>query len=167
MDLTWQLWKFSHEEQCCHSKQIENPRLGNKKNKKTQGQISIRFRKISGKNRTFPEKKQTFPEKMFFLSAKIFWYDLFFSEPLWFPNFLPWFLKFWPFFEKNVLLSAKNNNKNVFLGQFKKNQEKPKVLSKTLEKTQGPQKKTKNPILLRKTQDLGRKPKQWQRCWLG
>ena len=32
-----------------------------KKTKKTQGQISIRFRKISGKNRTFPVKSQTFP----------------------------------------------------------------------------------------------------------
>jgi len=32
-----------------------------KKPKKTQGQISIRFRKIPGKNRTFPEKSQTFP----------------------------------------------------------------------------------------------------------
>jgi len=51
-------------------KKIENPRLGNKKTKKTQGQISIRFRKISGKNRTFPEKKQTFPEKMSFYPPK-------------------------------------------------------------------------------------------------
>ena len=49
-----------------------------------------------------------------------------------------------------------------FLANLKK-KEKPKVLSKTLEKTQGPQKKPKNPRLLRKTQDIGRKPKQWQR----
>src|SRR6218665_3187651 len=51
-------------------KKIENPRLGNNKPKKTQGQISIRFRKISGKNRTFPEKKQIFPEKKSFYPSK-------------------------------------------------------------------------------------------------
>jgi len=32
-----------------------------KKTKKTQGQIFIPFRQISGKNRTFSEKNQTFP----------------------------------------------------------------------------------------------------------
>jgi len=51
------------------------------KPKKTQGQISIRFRKISGKNRTFPEKNQTFPQKNVFLSAKIS-DGLFFSHRL-------------------------------------------------------------------------------------
>jgi len=60
-------------------KKIENPRLGNKKPKKTQGQISIRFRKIFGKNRTFPEKKQTFPEEMSFYPPK-FSDDFFFSH---------------------------------------------------------------------------------------
>src|SRR6218665_979898 len=40
------------------------------KPKKTQGQISIHFREIFGKNRTFPEKKQTFPEKMSFFPPK-------------------------------------------------------------------------------------------------
>ena len=43
--------------------------------------------------------------------------------------------------------------------------EKPKVFQKTLEQTQGPQKKPKNPRFDRKTQDLGRKLKGWQR-WL-
>ena len=42
---------------------------------------------------------------------------------------------------------------NVFSGKFKKNQEKPKVLSKTLDKTQGPQ---KNP----RTQDCFGKPRE-------
>src|SRR6218665_3088158 len=69
---------LSSDIQSCHSKKIENPRLGNKK---TQGQIFIRFRKISGKNRTFPEKKQTFPEKMSFYPPK-FSDDLFFSHRL-------------------------------------------------------------------------------------
>src|SRR6218665_1059562 len=64
--------------QCCHSKKIENPRLGNKKTKKTQGQISIRFRKISGKNRTtFSEKSKLFLKKCLF-SAKIFFVVFFF-----------------------------------------------------------------------------------------
>src|SRR6218665_3626296 len=53
--------------QCCHSKKIENPRLGNKKPKKTQGQISIRFRNISGKNLTFPEKSKLFLKKCLFI----------------------------------------------------------------------------------------------------
>src|SRR6218665_393417 len=45
--------------------------------------------------------------------------------------------------------------------------EKPKVFLSTLEKTQGPQKKTKNPRWNRKTQGLGRNPKEWQRCrWM-
>ena len=45
-----------------------------------------------------------------------------------------------------------------------KNQEKPKVFGKTLEKTQGLQEKSKNQRFDRKTQDFGRKPKEWQRC---
>src|SRR6218665_1854106 len=49
-----------------------------------------------------------------------------------------------------------------------------RLILKKPRKTQGPfenprknprpSKKPKNPRLLRKTQDLGRKPKQWQRC---
>src|SRR6218665_892583 len=74
--------------QRCHSKQIENPRMGNTKPKKTQGQISIRFRKISGKNRTFPEKNQTFPEKMSFYSPK-FLMTFFLVIASDFQNFLP------------------------------------------------------------------------------
>jgi len=42
---------------------------------------------------------------------------------------------------------------------------KPKLFEKTLEKTQGTQKKTQEPKIGSKTQDLGRKPKGWQRCW--
>ena len=60
----------SRHNQCCHSKKIENPRLANKKTKKTQGQISIRFRKIPGKNRTFPEKAKLFLKKMSFYPSK-------------------------------------------------------------------------------------------------
>ena len=52
-----------------------------------------------------------------------------------------------------------------FSVKYEKNQEKPKLLEKNLEKTQGSQKKPKNLRLVRKTQDLGRKPKGWQRWW--
>ena len=93
-------------------------------------------------------------------------------------NFYTFSDNFWKkatLFLKNVSSSAKISDDlffsrddsdfeiNVFSGKLKKNQEKPKVLSKTLEKTQGPQKKTQEPKIVRKTQDLGRKPKQWQR----
>ena len=39
--------------------------------------------------------------------------------------------------------------------------EKPPAGWKTLEETQGPQEKPKNPRFNRKPQDLGRKPKEW------
>jgi len=50
------------------------------------------------------------------------------------------------------------------LARCEKTQENPKVFQKTLEKTQGPQEKTQEPKIRSKTQDLGRKPKEWQRC---
>src|SRR6218665_1996096 len=40
------------------------------KPKKTQGQISIHFREIFGKNRTFPEKSKLFLKKMSFYPPK-------------------------------------------------------------------------------------------------
>src|SRR6218665_582436 len=135
-----------------------------KKPKKTQGQISIPFRQIFGENRTFPGKNQTFPKKNIFLSAKIS-DDLFLVITFDFLIFYPDFSNFYYFSHKMSDFLQKTNKINVFSGRLKKNQEKPEVLSKTLEKTQGPQKKPKNPRLLRKTQDLGRKPKQWQR-WM-
>ena len=117
-----------------------------KKTKKTQGQISIRFRKISGKNRTLPEKKQTF-----LVIASDF------------QIFYPDFTDFHHFSPKMSYFLQKTTTKMYFRANLKKTQKSPR---KTLEKTQGPQKKTKNPRLLRKTQHLGRKPKQWQR-WFG
>ena len=42
-----------------------------------------------------------------------------------------------------------------------KNPRKTEGVWKTLEKTQGPQEKPKNPRLDQKTQDFGRKPKEW------
>jgi len=42
--------------------------------------------------------------------------------------------------------------------------EKPNVLEKKPRKTQGPQEKPQEPKIWSKTQDLGRKPKEWQRC---
>src|SRR6218665_546138 len=141
--------------QCCHSKKIENPRLGNNKPKKTQGQISIRFRKISGKNRTFPEKKQTFPKKVF-LSAKIS-DDFFLVIASDFQIFYPDFSNFYHFSPKMSDFLQKTTKINVFSGKFKKNQEKPKVLSKTLEKTQGPQKKPQEPKI------ASENPRSWEK----
>ena len=47
---------------------------------------------------------------------------------------------------------------------MKKPQEKPKLFEKTLEKPKALRKKPKNTRFDRKPQDLGRKPKEWQRC---
>src|SRR6218665_1596406 len=80
-----------------------------------------------------------------------------------FQIFYPHFSNFDHFKPKMSYFLQKTTNKMYFRANFKKNQGKPKVLSKTLEKTQCPQKKNKNPRLLRKTQVVGRKPKQWQR----
>ena len=51
------------------------------KTKKAQGQISILFRQIFWKNRTFPEKSKLFLKKMSFYPSK-FSDDLFFSHRL-------------------------------------------------------------------------------------
>src|SRR6218665_3447759 len=53
-----------------------------------------------------------------------------------------------------------------FLVKCEKKTRKTQGLLKNLEKTQDPQKKPKHPRFDRKTQDLGRKPKGWQRCVL-
>jgi len=77
-------------DQCCHSQKIENPRLSNKKPKKTQGQISIRFQTISWKKSHFSwKKKQTSPKTNFLSSAKISDDLFFFSRRLSFQNFSP------------------------------------------------------------------------------
>src|SRR6218665_2451144 len=55
--------------------------------------------------------------------------------------------------------------KKCIFGLILKNPRKTQGPFENPRKTQGPQKKPKNPRLLRKTQDLGRKPKQWQRCF--
>src|SRR6218665_1903760 len=43
--------------QCCHSKQIENPRRATEK---TPGKPQVKFVQILGKNRTFPRENRTF-----------------------------------------------------------------------------------------------------------
>src|SRR6218665_1995181 len=50
---------------------MKNPRWPNKKTKKTQGEISIRFLQILGKDRLFPGKKPTSREKIPFYPLKI------------------------------------------------------------------------------------------------
>src|SRR6218665_1531947 len=81
---------------------------------KTQGQISIRFRKISGKNRIFPEKKQTFPEKMSFYPPK-FSDDFFLVTASDFQIFYPDFSNFEHFSPKMSYFLQKQQ-KNIFSG---------------------------------------------------
>src|SRR6218665_92648 len=99
-----------------------------KKTKKTQGQIFIRFRKISGKNRTFPEKKQTFPKKVFF-SAKIS-DDFFLVIASDFQIFYPDFLNFYHFSPKMSDFLQKTTKISVFSGKFKKNKKNPRSFRK-------------------------------------
>src|SRR6218665_1670023 len=73
------------------------------------------------------------------------------------------FLKKPNFSRKNSILSAKISDDLFLFFNFDPRFRKPKLFQKTLEKTQGCQKKPKNPKLDRRTQDLGRKPKWWQR----
>jgi len=67
-------WKQRWSLNCfqrCHSEKMKNPRWANKKPKKTQGQISIHFHTIFGKNRLFPGKSRLFPRKIPFYPPKI------------------------------------------------------------------------------------------------
>jgi len=57
----------------------------------------------------------------------------------------------------------KTTTKIYFRANFK-NPRKTQGPFENPRKTQGPQKKTQEPKIASKTQDLGRKPKQWQRC---
>src|SRR6218665_595950 len=81
---------------------MKNPRWPNKKTKKTQGEISIRFLQILGKDRLFPGKKPTSPEKIPFYPLKILT-TFFFSHRLSFSNFYPPFSDFQPKFTTEFL----------------------------------------------------------------
>src|SRR6218665_3410441 len=74
-----------------------------------------------------------------------------------FQIFYPDFSNFYHFSPKISDFLQKTTPINVFSDKFKKNQEKPKVLSKTLEKTQGPQKKTQEPKIASKN------PRSWEK----
>ena len=119
------------------TQKIENPRLDNKKTKKTQGQISIRFRTISRKNRTFREKTKLFLKKCLLTT-------FFFS------NFYHFSSKMSDFLQKTTAI-------NVFSGKFKK---KPR-------KTQGPfENPRKNPRPSEKTQEpkiVSKNPRSWEK----
>ena len=126
--------------------------MDNKKPKKTQGQISIRFRKISGKYRTFPEKSKLFLKKCLFVRQNFF---LVIASN--FQIFYPDFSNFDHFSPKISYFLRKTAKNMYFRANFKKNLEKPKVLSKTLEKTQGPQKKNQEPKIASKN------PRSWEK----
>src|SRR6218665_2103438 len=81
----------------------------------------------------------------------------FYSSPRIYKFFYPYFSNFYHFSPKIYDFLQKTTKINVFSGKFKKNQEKPKVLSKTLEKTQGPQKKTQEPKIASKN------PRSWEK----
>src|SRR6218665_1776172 len=80
-----------------------------KKPKKTQGQISIRFRKISGKNRTFPEKMSFYPPKFSKFSD-----DLFFVIASDFQILYPDFSNFDHFSPKMSYFMQKTTKKCIF-----------------------------------------------------
>ena len=114
----------SLESSVATQKKVENTRLGNKKPKKTQGQISIRFRKIFGKNRTFPEKKQTFPEKINFLMT---FFLVIASD---FQIFYPDFSNFDHFSPKMSYFLQKTTKKMYFRANFKKTKKNPRSFRK-------------------------------------
>jgi len=92
------------------------------KTKKAQGQISILFRQIFGKNRTFPEKnvfiRQNFLMTFFLVIASDF--QIFYPDSSNFDHFSP----------KNVLLSAENNKKKYFRANLKKTKKNPRSFRK-------------------------------------
>src|SRR6218665_1548972 len=67
------------------------------------------------------------------------------------------FSNFYHFPPKMSDFLQKRTKINVFSGKFQKTQEKPKVFSKTLEKTQGPQKKNQEPKIASKN------PRSWEK----
>src|SRR6218665_3393429 len=66
-------------------------------------------------------------------------------------------LKCLTFCQKTTTINVFSGKFMYFRANFKKNQEKPKVLSKTLEKTQGPQKKNQEPKIASKN------PRSWEK----
>ena len=127
-----------------------------------QGEISIHFLHIFGKDRlflkrsTFPGKKPTSPENNSFLSAKNS--DNLFLVIDSFSNFYPPFSDFQPKFSTEFLQIRYFQPKNLkFMYFLMKTQEKPKVFEKTLAKTQGPQKKTQEPKIRLKN------PRSWEK----
>src|SRR6218665_3976898 len=98
---------------------IKNP-------KKTQGQISIRFRKIFGKTRTFPEKSKLFLKKCLFI-RQYFLMTFFLVIASDFQIFYPDFSNFDHFSPKMSYFLQKTTKKCIF----------GLILKKT-KKTQGP-----------------------------
>src|SRR6218665_3672516 len=116
--------------QRCHSEKMKNPRWANKKPKKTQGQISIHFHTIFGKNRLFPGKSRLFPRKIPFYPPKILttFFQIFASP---FSNFHPFPAKIYlPNSLKFVTFCKKPLKYMYFLVKCEKTQEKPKVFQK-------------------------------------
>jgi len=98
----------------------------------------------------FHEKSNFFRKRILLFTKKLSSYPpkflmTFFSHQLRFSNIDPFGLKAT---DSSLLLT----DMMYFSVKYKKTR-----------KTQGPQEKTKNPRSEQKTQDLGRKPKEWQR----
>src|SRR6218665_2419613 len=81
----------------------------------------------------------------------------FYSSPRIYKFFYPYFSNFYHFSPKIYDFLQKTTKINVFSGKFKKNQEKPKVLSKTLDKNPRPSEKTQEPKI------ASENPRSWEK----
>src|SRR6218665_2206571 len=81
-------------------------------------------------------------------------FQIFYPDLANFDHFSP---KMSDFLQKTTTINVFSGKFMYFRANFKKNQEKPKVLSKTLEKTQGPQKKNQEPKIASKN------PRSWEK----
>src|SRR6218665_1792326 len=149
--------------QCCHSKKLKTQDWAIKNPRKPKVKFLYVFGKFLEKIALFL-KKSKLPEKMSFYPPK-FSDDLFLVIASNFQICYPDFSNFDHFSPKISYFLQKTTKKCIF-GLILKKPRKTQGPFENPIKSQGPQKKPKNPRLLRKTEDLGRKPKQWQRCLL-
>src|SRR6218665_1986853 len=126
--------------QCCHSKKLKTQDWAIKKPRKPKVKFLYVFEKFLEKIALFLKKSKLFLKKCLFI-RQIFYPD--------FSNF--------DHFSPKMSYFLQKTKKMYFRANFKKTQEKPKVLSKTLEKTQGPQKKTQEPKIASKN------PRSWEK----
>src|SRR6218665_1077056 len=132
-----------------------------KKTKKTQGQISIPFRQISGENRTFPEKKPTFPKEISFYPPKFlitfFFFFFFLVITSHFNIFHPHFSNLYHFSPKMSDFLQKTTKINVFSAKFSKNPRKTQGLFENPRKNPRPSEKTQEPKI------ASENPRSWEK----